>query len=133
MTDNVVYDDGDRLSSAKRMPVRGADDGPGWAVEWKHTQSADMSAAAVAVTDHPDSGKKRVITDIVLSAAADMTVTLRDELAGTTWGIFYLAALSPVQITPRSPVKLSQVNSRLTAQASTSGNIAIEVASYSEA
>lgn len=112
-------------------PVKDA--GPSWEAQRKVVNSADMSTAT-NITDAPDASTyKQVLTDVVISAGAAMTVTLKEETSGTVFGgPYYLAANSTVQITPRGKWKLATANKRWQAQASATGNVTVETFWYEE-
>lgn len=113
------------------------DDGPAWAtsfgVSGARFTSADQSGAAAAVTDAPASGKKLVVTDIVVSADTAMRVNFTEETSGTLLLSLYLPANGSAQITPRGKLKLATAGKKLMVQTSAAGNIAVTAWYYSEA
>jgi hypothetical protein len=113
------------------------DAGPSWTtvlgVSGARVTSADMSAAAVSVTDAPTSGQKICVDDIVVSTDTAMRVDFKEETSGTVFLSLYMAANSLAQITVRSKFKLATADKKLQAQTSASGNIAITVLHHSEA
>lgn len=113
------------------------DAGPSWTSVWGVSNvpvsSADMSGAAVDVTDAPTSGQKIVVDDIIVGADAAMRVDFTEETSGTVMLSVYLAAGATLQITPRGKRKLATANKKLKAQTSAAGNIRILVGYHSEA
>lgn len=97
--------------------------------------SANASAADVAVTELPVTGKKLVITDLIFSVGSDMSVTFKEQDTGNViFGPFYCAANSgPLQITTRAQRKLVTVDKKMMVRTSTSGNITVTAAYRSEA
>jgi hypothetical protein len=94
--------------------------------------SADQSGAAAAVTDVPTTGQKLVITDLEISCAAAVTVSLTEETTGTLVGRFYLAVNQTIIIKTRGRRKLATAGKRLMVQTSGAGNIAVTAHYYSE-
>jgi len=96
------------------------------------TNSADMTSGA-DVTPAPASGKRLVITDLIISVDTAMSVTLREETSGTTLhGPYYLPANGTIQITPRGEAsRLATVDKKVQAIASATGNITVETWAYS--
>jgi len=114
------------------------DAGPAWTtirgVDGEPVTSADMSAAAVAVIDAPDTGEKLVIDDLWLSTAEELSFTLTEETTGTViLGPLYMAANSTQQITPRGRLKLDTADSQLMCQTSAAGAVSVLVLGHSEA
>ncbi len=112
------------------------DAGPSWTtvfgVSGAVVTSADASTAT-AVTDAPTAGQKLVITDIFFSVGAAMTVAFEIETAGTEYLVFYCAANSSYQYTPRGKFKLATADKKLMVDTSGAGNISVKVSYYSEA
>jgi len=112
------------------------DGGPAWTTVWgvagEAFTSADQHSAAAAVTDAPTSGKKLVITDLLVSVDTDMTVTFTEETTGKVVKKLYMAAKSVVQLTERGKIKLSTADKKLKVQTSVAGNIAVTASYYSE-
>lgn len=123
------------VSSASGIPT--SDTGPAWTssfgVSAAAVTSANMSAAAVAVTDAPTLGQKIVVDDIILSTDTAMRVDLKEETSGTIKVSLYLPANGIVQITTRSKFKLGTADKKLQVQTSVAGNIAITTLYHSEA
>ncbi len=115
---------------------RAEDVGPGWASSWgvggEPVTSADLTAAAVAVTDAPAAGQKLVITDILASAAVDVRLTFTEETSGTVMAYVRLAAGSTQQVTLRSKRKLTTAAKKLMCQADAAGAVEILVGYYTE-
>jgi|SRR5574343_780999 len=113
------------------------DAGPAWTstfgVAGARFTSADQSASAASVTDAPASGKKLVITDVILSVGTAMRVDLKEETSGTVFASVYMAANSLVQLTPRGKFKLATADKKLQVQTSAAGNVAVTAFYYSEA
>lgn len=112
------------------------DAGPAWSssfgVSGARFTSANQSASAANVTDAPASGKKLVITDVLISVDTAMRVDLKEETSGTVLASAYMAANTVVQITPRSKWKLATADKRLQVQTSASGNVAVTAFYHSE-
>ena len=112
------------------------DNGPHWTsvfgVSGAVVTSADASTAT-AVTDAPTAGQKLVITDIFFSVGSAMTVAFEIETAGTEYLVFYCAANTAYQYTPRSKFKLGTADKKLMVDTSAAGNISVLVSYYSEA
>lgn len=114
------------------------DAGPGWAtvrgVSGEPVTSANMSGAAVAVTDAPTEGQSLVVDDLYLSTEADLSFTLTEETSGTViLGPLYMAANSAQQITPRARLKLDTADKKLMCQTSAAGNVSVLALVHSEA
>ena len=123
-------------AGATAWPTKDA--GPSWTpirgVSGEPVTSADMSAAAVAVIDAPDTGEKLVIDDLWLSTAEELSFTLTEETTGTViLGPLYMAANSTQQITPRGKLKLDTADSQLMCQTSAAGTVSVLVLGHSEA
>ncbi len=97
--------------------------------------SANASAAAVAVTNAPTTGQKLVVTDVIISVAVDMDVTLKEETSGTVLlGPIRMAAKSTIQITPRSgALRCYTANKKVMVQTSITGDLTVDVHYHSEA
>lgn len=98
--------------------------GPGYPVTRTRTSSADLSAGAF-VSAAPGTGKKVVITDLLVSAAVDMTLTFTEETTDTVIYKLFLSANTVVQVTLRSSDVLPTAGKRLKATASVAGNVFI--------
>lgn len=113
------------------------DGGPGWAssfgVAGARYTSADRSGSAASVTDAPESGKKLVVTDVLVSVDVAMRVDLKEETSGTVLASVYLPASGTLQWTPRSKTKLATADKKLQVQTSASGNITVTAHYHSEA
>ena len=125
------------VASGVAMPSTATDNGPAWTtsvgIAGARFTSADASAAPAAVHTAPAAGLKAVITDIIVSVGAALTVTLTEETAGTVLFTLYMAANSTIQITPRGKLKLGVAAKRLMVQTSGAGNIAVTPFYYTEA
>ncbi len=108
------------------------DAGPAWTSVWQHTVSADASGGA-DLTAAPTGGQKICIDDVIISVGAALTVTLEEETSGTDLMVFYMAANSTIQITPRGKWKLATADKKLRLDTSGAGNIAVNVTYHSEA
>lgn len=108
------------------------DAGPAWTSAYLHTASADASGGA-DLTAAPTAGQKICIDDLIISVGADLTVTLEEETSGTDVMVFYMAAKSTIQVTPRGQVKLPTADKKLRLDTSGAGNIAVTVVYHSEA
>lgn len=114
------------------MTYRGRDAGPGWPAVHTYTTSADMTTPA-DLTAAPSSGKKLVITDVILSSDTDMLFEFKEETSGTIIGAVRIGSGLPAQITPRSKWKLATADKKLQGDASAAGNVYVIVFYYSEA
>lgn len=96
--------------------------------------SANASGSDAAVTNAPASGKKIVISDLVVSVDTDMTVTFKEETTGTVIaGPFYMAARSTMQVTTRSgALRAYTSDKKITVRTSTTGNISVDCHYHSE-
>ena len=112
-----------------------SDGGPKWASLHFVANSADMSGAGVAICAAPASGLKFVLTDLIISAGAALSVTLKEETGGAVLGgPYYLPANSVLQITVRSKgIKTTTAVDRILAVASGAGNVTVETWGYTEA
>lgn len=95
--------------------------------------SADASAADVDVTDAPSAGQKIVITDVVVSVAAAIDVTLKEETSGTVFAILYMAENQTVHLKFDSKQKLATADKKLVARTSGAGAVTVRASYYSEA
>lgn len=109
-----------------------ADNGPAWTSAYLFTASADATGG-VDITTAPTSGKKIVVTDILISANVAMYVSFLEETSSTEIGRVYLPASGSAQITPRSTWKLPTANKKLRIDASAAGAVAVTCWYYSEA
>lgn len=78
----------------------------------------------------PSSGKKFVITDIIISVDTAMTVTLKD--GGEEKFEFYLAANGGVVINLKTPYKSTAADNVLTYSSSAAGTVSITVLGWEE-
>ena len=96
--------------------------------------SSNQSAAWASVTDAPESGKKLVITDIVISVDTDMRVDFSVESAnGTIIESVYMKASTTANLVTRAKRKLATADKKLQVKTSASGNITVNAYYYSEA
>jgi hypothetical protein len=114
------------------------DNGPAWTSVWGVSNapvtSANMSGADADLTAAPTVGQKWVITDVVVSADAAMTVTIKEESSGLVmFTIVFGTGGGYAQITPRSKRKLAVANKKVVGRTTASGNVSILVGAYSEA
>ena len=118
------------------MPKEQYDSGPSWpqliGIAGARFTSADASSAPAAVHTAPGAGLKAVITDLIVSVGAALTVTFTEETAGTVLFTLYMAANTTIQITPRGELKLSTAVKRLMVQTSGAGNISVTPFYYTE-
>lgn len=103
-----------------------------WGVAGVPVTSANMSAAAVAVTDAPTSGQKLVIDDILVSSDTALRFAFSIETAGTILFYVRVAANGSAQLTFRGERKLATADKKLLCQTSTSGNVEVLVGYHSE-
>lgn len=134
---NVSVAVADSVTVTGAVSVTGSttDGGPSWTqslgVGGARYTSADRSGSAAAVTDAPTSGKKLVITDVLISVDTTMRVDLKEESSGTVLASIYMAANTAQQFTFRSPIKLPTADKKLNVQTSVAGNIAVTASYYS--
>lgn len=123
-------------SKAGALPVLSMQTGAAnssYGVAGSPVTSADMSAAAVAVTDLPVAGQKLVITDIHASANANVAITFTEETSGRlVEKIYFGTNAQPSDIAYASLKKLVVANKRLMAQTDKIGAVTIDVGYYSE-
>lgn len=84
----------------------------------KFTKYASLTATGETDVWAPNTGKKFVVTDIMTSAAAAGTFTLRDGTAGTVVLSDYYAANGGRTSNLQTPIQSATGNAHLTAQAS---------------
>lgn len=99
--------------------------------------SADAQAG-VNVTDAPSSGKKIIITDLIISnrdSENTIEFTFKEETSGTVIaGPFAIKAEVTQQFTPRSDAwRLAVADKKLQVVTSVAGNIVVDAHYYSEA
>jgi hypothetical protein len=82
------------------------------------TKYATLSAITETILWTPTTGKKWVITDIVISSTATTLVTFRDESAGTTFMIGRCTASYPFVSNQLTPIVSAGINRNLTVQSS---------------
>ena len=92
----------------------------------KHVSSADATGG-VTIWD-PTSGKKFVVTDLIISTDTAMTVTIKD--GATNIMVLYLAANGGAVSNFQTPLESSTADNNLTVTASTAGNIAVTATGY---
>jgi hypothetical protein len=109
------------------------DGGPSWTSIMATTSSADMSAAKANLIAAPTAGLKAVITDLLITAAADMTLTLTEETTNADFGKINLKAGVPFHFSPHGKWKTTTAVKRLQGQTSGAGQIDILILSYNEA
>jgi hypothetical protein len=96
--------------------------------------SADQSGAPAACTSAPTANQKLVITDIEISAAVAMTITLSEETSGLIVGRYSVPAgggMVPA-VQTRGRRKLATAGKRLMVQTSIAGNVSVTAHYYSE-
>ncbi len=90
-------------------------------------QSADASAAPIAVTDAPGVGKNLAIQGLIISSdTTNMVLTFTEETSGAVKLVAYMPSggvFSP--LTGNNEITLPLANKRLMVQASKAGNIAV--------
>jgi hypothetical protein len=82
------------------------------------TKYATLSATTETILWTPTTGKKWVITDIVISSTATTLVTFRDGSAGTTFMIGRCTASYPFVSNQLTPIVSAGINRNLTVQSS---------------
>jgi len=108
------------------------DSGPNPTITRTYTTSADMSTAA-AITASPESGKKIVAMDILISSDTEMSFIIQEETSATGFAKVFLPANGTVQVTLRGFLKAAVADKKLYGKASASGNVAITAVYFSEA
>lgn len=113
------------------------DDGPNWTSAWGVSNapvtSADMSGADADLSAAPTAGQKLVVADILISAAAAMTVSIKEETSGTVmFSVVFGAGGGFAQFTPRSKRKLPTADKKIVGRTTAAGNVSILAAYYSE-
>lgn len=96
------------------------------------TNSADMTTAA-AITAAPSAGQLVKIVDIIFSSDTAMNFIFQEETSATQVAKIFVAANTPVQITPRGQLKTFVAGKKLMGKASVAGNVAVTVIYVSEA
>ena len=112
------------------------DNGPAWASVWGVSGvpvSADISAAATAVTDAPTTGQKICIDDIIVGASVAQVLTFTCETDTTVILILRVPAGQSMQFTFRGKRKLASANKKLLCQSSVAGTTSVCVGYHSEA
>lgn len=114
------------------------DGGPAWTSVWGVSNapvtSADMSGSDADLTAAPTSGQKWVITDVIISADAAMTVRIKEETSGTImFSVVFGTGGGFAQFTPRGKRKLAVADKKLVGRTTAAGNVSILVGGYSEA
>ena len=92
----------------------------------KHVSSADATGG-VTIWD-PTSGKKFVVTDLIISTDTDMTVTIKDGANAVM--VLYLAANGGAVSNFQTPLQSSAANNNLSVLTSATGNIAVTATGY---
>ena len=88
--------------------------------------SADASGADAAITDAPGAGNKIYVDFLMISSAAALNLTFKEETSGTViFGPIYMAANSTVSIPIPKGKSLPTANKKLMVRASGAGNITI--------
>lgn len=85
------------------------------------------------ICDAPTAGQKRVVVDMIVSGAADLVYTIKEETSGTTLLQFSLAAKTPFQLTTRGLFKVPTADKRIYVETSGAGAIYITTLTRSEA
>ena len=120
-----------------RAWARAQDDGPAWTsvfgVSGAAVTSSDLSASPTAITDAPTAGQKIILTDLLVSSGAAISITFTEETSGTVIAKVFCAANSTTSVQLRGKVKLATADKKLMAQASGAGALAITAVYYSEA
>ncbi len=122
------------VTNGKPVPV--SDAGPAWTtsngIAGARFTSVDQSAAVASVTDSPTSGKKLVITDIIISVDTAMRVDFTVESSATVIETIYMAANTTVNVITRGKRKLATADKKLQVKTSVAGNISVNAFYYSE-
>jgi hypothetical protein len=98
---------------------------------WQYTTSADMSAADAELTPAPTASERLVISDVVVSAAVNMLLTLKEETSGNVVMVLALTANQPVSVHLGGRVRLA-LDKKLLGRTSASGSVYITVCYVSE-
>lgn len=97
----------------------------------KYVASADMSTAA-AITDAPDTNKKVVVTDLIVSSDTALVFTVQMETSANVLAKFYIAANTTVNLSLAGCLKGDASNKKIYGKADKAGNLAITSIYYSE-
>lgn len=113
------------------------DAGPAWTpsfgVSGQRVLSVDASGSAgTAVTDAPTTGKRLVIDDLLVSSGSALTAAFQEETSGSALLSFIMAANTTEHFTPRSKLKLPNINKKLMLVTDTSGSVAVSAFYHSE-
>lgn len=112
------------------------DAGTAWPTQWgvgnAPVTSADMSGAATNVTESPESGKKLVIDDILVSSDTALKFTFTEQTTGYVVAHIRVPANGTMQLTFRGRRRLSTADKKLFCQTSAAGNVEILVGHHSE-
>lgn len=108
------------------------DAGPSQAVTRTYTASANMTTAA-AISAAPESGKKLVGVDFIISSDTAMSFSIQEETSATVFAKVFLPANGVVQITPRGYLKTAVADKKFFGKASAAGNVAVTAIYFSEA
>lgn len=93
--------------------------------------SANATTAS-AITTAPDSGKKLVITDLIISSDTSMNLVFTEETAGTVLLKIFIAANTSFHFNPTGKFKLNTADKKLQVTASAAGNVSVLAFYYSE-
>lgn len=94
--------------------------------------SANASAAPAAVTDAPTAGKRICVTDLMVSVAVALTVTISEETSGKVLMIMNLAPYQTVSVNLKGKFKVPTADKRLMVQTNQAGIIDVWCQYYSE-
>lgn len=96
--------------------------------------SSDASAAAVAVTDAPGTGKYIALHQLIVAAgSAALTFTFTEETSGTVLLKLFLLAGTSFQIPLVGKIKLATANKKLMVQTNQAGTCAVTALYVAEA
>jgi hypothetical protein len=102
------------------------------AVTRTYTTSAD-ARVATNITEAPESGKKIVLVDLIISSLVALVVTISEETSGTVFAKFFTGATSTVQFSPRGFLKCDTADKKLQVTADIAGSLAVTAIHFSEA
>ena len=112
------------------LPTKDA--GPNQTIVRTHTQNDDISTAR-EITAAPTGGQKIVLVDAIFSVDTDCWFTIEMETSGNVlWG-GYVAARTPMQLSPRGYLKGDAADKKLMMQSSVAAKGAVTVVYFSEA
>lgn len=133
----ISFPDGSEVGLAAGSNIIGAgrDAHANWAtiygIAGVRFTSANASGGPSAVISAPASGDLLIITDIIVSAEAEMRVDFTEETTGRALLSVWLTAKSSYQFTLRSKLELV-ADKRLMVQTSATGNIYVTACGYSQ-